>query len=182
MISYRGDHATPRVMSSDDLEVVAERVAEKLADRAPAPPPPHVEILVDLVVRRVLERFAESPSNTPLVARAVQGMNHRLKILTGVESTGQIIRAVSEVSGVTPSEIVGLRRERRIVVARHVAIALTRNRLGFLSYPEIGRAFGKRDHTSMMYAVNKVARERQNAPNWYADLYTKAEAALEAGE
>jgi chromosomal replication initiation ATPase DnaA len=48
------------------------------------------------------------------------------------------------------------RRDEPYVAARHVTAWLARERLG-LSYPELGREFGDRDHSTMMPAVRRVA-------------------------
>ena len=54
-------------------------------------------------------------------------------------------------------ELTGDKRTRRIVGPRQVAMYLSRE-LTDASLPAIGRAFGGRDHTTVMYAVQKVAR------------------------
>jgi chromosomal replication initiator protein len=58
--------------------------------------------------------------------------------------------------GVTLDELNGDKRTRRIVGPRQVAMYLSRE-LTDASLPAIGRAFGGRDHTTVMYAVQKVA-------------------------
>jgi chromosomal replication initiator protein len=57
---------------------------------------------------------------------------------------------------VTLAELTGDKRTRRIVGPRQVAMYLSRE-LTDASLPTIGRAFGGRDHTTVMYAVQKVA-------------------------
>ncbi len=57
--------------------------------------------------------------------------------------------------GVTLDELVGDKRTRRIVGPRQVAMYLSRE-LTDSSLPAIGRAFGGRDHTTVMYAVQKI--------------------------
>lgn len=79
------------------------------------------------------------------------------------------IRAKSEIStikavvcayfAVTVSEVNSPRRHRRLTWPRFVAIALVHELLG-KSYPDIGRRFGGRDHTSAMHAVGRVAELR----------------------
>jgi chromosomal replication initiator protein len=58
--------------------------------------------------------------------------------------------------GVTLDELCGDKRTRRIVGPRQVAMYLSRE-LTDASLPAIGRGFGDRDHTTVMYAVQKVA-------------------------
>jgi hypothetical protein len=52
--------------------------------------------------------------------------------------------------------IVGPSRKKRIILIRHVGMYLCRT-LTSLSCPEIGRRFGGRDHTTVLYAVRKIA-------------------------
>jgi chromosomal replication initiator protein len=54
------------------------------------------------------------------------------------------------------NELTSDKRTRRIVGPRQVAMYLSRE-LTDSSLPAIGRAFGGRDHTTVMYAVQKVA-------------------------
>ena len=60
-------------------------------------------------------------------------------------------------------------RHKSIAFARHVAMYLCRERLK-CSLPELGRAFGNRDHTTVMSAVRKVASLRQADPEVRAHI------------
>lgn len=59
--------------------------------------------------------------------------------------------------GVTLHDLIGGDRHKSIVFARQLAVYLCRIRLA-MSYPELGRAFGSRDHTTCMWACRKMAR------------------------
>lgn len=67
----------------------------------------------------------------------------------------RVIDATSELFGFERAQIVGPSRIRPLVQARQVAMYVTRD-LTQLSYPEIGRAFGDRDHTTVMHACRKI--------------------------
>lgn len=60
-------------------------------------------------------------------------------------------------------------RHKSIAFARHVAMYLCRERLK-CSLPELGRAFGNRDHTTVMSAVRKVKALRGSDPEVRAHL------------
>ncbi|MCL2777675.1 MAG: chromosomal replication initiator protein DnaA [Polyangiaceae bacterium] len=60
-------------------------------------------------------------------------------------------------------------RHKSIAFARHVAMYLCKHRLK-CSFPELGRAFGNRDHTTVMNAVRKVDRLRSCDPGVRAHL------------
>jgi chromosomal replication initiator protein len=66
-----------------------------------------------------------------------------------------IKRATCRRFDVTKVELEGPRKLQRIVYARHLAMSLCRE-MTDKSYPTIARSFGKRDHTSIMYAVDRV--------------------------
>jgi len=53
------------------------------------------------------------------------------------------------------SDMHSARRARNIARPRQIAMYLAKN-LTHASYPEIGRQFGNRDHTTIMHAVKKV--------------------------
>ena len=66
-----------------------------------------------------------------------------------------ILEASAEVFGFSLDQITGGSRRRPLVDARQIAMYITRN-MTDLSYPEIGRAFGNRDHTTVIHAVRKI--------------------------
>jgi chromosomal replication initiator protein len=66
-----------------------------------------------------------------------------------------IQRAVCNHFGVTPEQLIAKDRHKSIAFARHMAMHLCRSILG-LSYPELGRAFGWRDHTTVMNGCRKM--------------------------
>jgi len=69
-----------------------------------------------------------------------------------------ILAATSELCGVAIEQITGPSRRRNIVDARQIAMYVTRD-MTDLSYPDIGRAFGGRDHTTVIHAVRKIEGE-----------------------
>ena len=68
---------------------------------------------------------------------------------------------VCRTHNLTMAELVSDKRTRRVVAPRQLAMYLARE-LTDASLPQIGRAFGGRDHTTVMYAVQKV-RDQMNA-------------------
>ena len=70
-------------------------------------------------------------------------------------SVDSIQKQVAAHYGIRVSEMFSARRARNIARPRQVAMYLTKN-LTSLSYPEIGRQFGGRDHTTVMHAVKTI--------------------------
>lgn len=68
---------------------------------------------------------------------------------------GQIVNTVSKFYDIPVDQIKGARRNAPIVLARHVAVWVTRELTGD-SWKHIGSLFGDRDHTSMMHGYQKI--------------------------
>ncbi|KOX89535.1 Chromosomal replication initiator protein DnaA [Thermus aquaticus] len=67
----------------------------------------------------------------------------------------EIVRAVAEHFGLRPEDLVGGGRRKEVVLPRQMAMFLVRE-LTRASLPEIGQLFGGRDHTTVLYAIQKV--------------------------
>lgn len=66
-----------------------------------------------------------------------------------------VIRQVSNDTGVAVREIMGNARHPRIVRARHLCQWIIHKRLGY-SLLRTARMFGRRNHTSVIYAVRHI--------------------------
>lgn len=67
-----------------------------------------------------------------------------------------VVTAVSSVFGVPSDRLLGRDRTREVALPRQVAMYLMREDAN-ISLPQIGEALGGRDHTTVMYACDKVA-------------------------
>ena len=70
-------------------------------------------------------------------------------------SIENIQKTVAEFYGIRVSELKSKRRSRQVARPRQIAMALAKE-LTSLSLPDIGEAFGGRDHTTVIHAVRKV--------------------------
>ncbi len=84
-------------------------------------------------------------------------------------SVEDIQRAVCHHFHLRSSELVSKDRHKSVAFARHVAMYLCKQRLK-CSFPELGRAFGNRDHTTVMSAVRKIEAQRDTDPEVRAHL------------
>jgi hypothetical protein len=73
-------------------------------------------------------------------------------------SNRQIKRVVAAYYGVEVGDLEGVCRTKQIVLIRHVAMYLTKTVTG-RSLPEIGRHFGRRDHTTVLHAIRNIERK-----------------------
>ena len=71
-----------------------------------------------------------------------------------------IQRTVSEYFKIRVNDLTSRRKSRSVTRPRHIAMALAKE-LTKHSLPEIGAAFGGRDHTTVLYACRKIARLRE---------------------
>jgi chromosomal replication initiator protein len=67
----------------------------------------------------------------------------------------EIVQVVAEHFGLRPEDLVGGGRRKEVVLPRQMAMFLVRE-LTRASLPEIGQLFGGRDHTTVLYAIQKV--------------------------
>jgi hypothetical protein len=69
----------------------------------------------------------------------------------------QIIREISAATGsdVTVADVMGRSRYQYIVDVRHLAMVEVSKRFPWMSYPQMGRLFGGRDHSTVMHALKK---------------------------
>ena len=72
-----------------------------------------------------------------------------------------IMRTVSDYYGLSIDDLTGSTRRREITVPRQIAVYLTRELTG-MSLPQIGSAFGGRDHTTILHSCKTVEASIQD--------------------
>jgi chromosomal replication initiator protein len=85
---------------------------------------------------------------------------------TKPHSIADIQAAVCEVFDLTPQELLGPSRVARVALPRQVAMYLSRE-LTDNSLPSIGRAFGDRDHTTVLHACRRTGERIASDPEAY---------------
>ena len=95
---------------------------------------------------------------TPITLElARNALNHLVKTQEARKVTAElIISVVADKYGVTAEDITGKRRSREIATPRQVAMYICRE-MTDMSTTSIGRAFGDRDHTTVLHGCDKVA-------------------------
>ena len=77
----------------------------------------------------------------------------------------RILAVVSDAFGVRPEAMCGRRRTHSVALPRQVAMYLMRQ-FTELSLAEVGGLFGGRDHTTVIYACEKIAARVALEPNF----------------
>ena len=80
-----------------------------------------------------------------------------------------VLREVGRYYHVSQDELTGPKREQRIAQPRHVAMYLCRL-LTDVSFVNLGKEFGNRDHSSVMYAVEKIEKSMARDRSIYDDI------------
>jgi len=111
-------------------------------------------------LQRVLafSRFTNQPLSIEMAQEALKDLLALHQKLVTLES---IQKTVAEYFKVRVSDLLSKKRTRSIARPRQVAMALAKE-LTSHSLPEIGDAFGGRDHTTVLHATRKVAELRES--------------------
>jgi chromosomal replication initiator protein len=102
--------------------------------------------------------FRERPVSLELAKEALEDLLALNRRQISVEF---IQKTVADFYKTKVAEMYGKRRHAHIVLPRQVAMYLAKE-LTQKSLPEIGEAFGGRDHTTVLHAVRKIAEQRQH--------------------
>ena len=118
-------------------------------------------------LRRVIAnaRFTGSRITIEQVKRALRDL---FAIQDRQVSIDNIQRTVAEYYNIKISDILSKRRNRTIARPRQMAMSLAKE-LTNHSLPEIGEAFGGRDHTTVLHACRKIAELRESSADLAED-------------
>ena len=118
-------------------------------------------------LRRVIAnaRFTGARISVDQVKRALRDL---FAIQDRQISIDNIQRTVAEYYNIKIADLLSKRRNRTIARPRQVAMALAKE-LTNHSLPEIGDAFGGRDHTTVLHACRKIAELRESSADLAED-------------
>lgn len=102
-----------------------------------------------------LSAFATLTREPITLAQAKEQLRPMLAQRAAEVTPARVIDVVAAYYGLRPRDLTGPSRQRQVTRARQVAMFLVRQELRH-SLPEIGRAFGDRDHTTVLASVNKI--------------------------
>jgi chromosomal replication initiator protein len=105
-------------------------------------------------------RFTGQPLSVELATEALKDL---LALQAKLVTIDNIQKTVAEYFKLRVADLTSHRRSRSIARPRQVAMALARE-LTTRSLPEIGDAFGGRDHTTVLHACKRIAELRGSEP------------------
>jgi len=139
ILRAKADHAG-REVSNEVLELIARQIQSNIRELGGA-------------LNRVLA-FADL-SGQPVTAALVNSALADLLPQRRVVEPEEVIRTVASAFGLPYERLLGRDRSREVVLPRQLAMYLLRQEAD-LSLPQVGEALGGRDHTTVMYACEKV--------------------------
>lgn len=111
--------------------------------------------LIRVVAYSLLEERPLSLEMTQLV------LSDMVKEAEKIITVEMIQKKVAAFYHVSVSDLKSKRRNKNVILPRQVAMYLARQLSNF-SLPEIGAAFGGKDHTTVLHSCKKITRETQN--------------------
>lgn len=91
--------------------------------------------------------------------------------MTSTTTIHDIQSLVADRMGVTVTDILSARQTRAAVIPRHVAMWLARH-CTTMSLPAIGQAFGHRDHSTVMNAIERTEQRMERDPELARTVWT----------
>ncbi|MET0831674.1 MAG: chromosomal replication initiator protein DnaA [Acidimicrobiia bacterium] len=155
-------------------------ILRKNAEFAPRPVPADVLLFI---AEKVLDNVRELEGALTRVTAYASLTNEKitldmaqevLQYLTGAEESRPItpdviMEQVASVYHIPIADLTGPSRKQPLAGRRQIAMYLCRD-LTNLSLPKIGAAFGGRDHTTVLHAVDRVKRQMQSDKQVYDEV------------
>jgi chromosomal replication initiator protein len=129
-----------RHIPGEIIEIIARRVQSNIR-----------ELEGSLTRVLALNDLSNLPMNASLVDIALADMLPKLSVVEPAD----IMSQVADSFGVSMENLIGPDRRQEVVLPRQIAMYLLREDANY-SLPKIGEAMGGRDHTTVMYACQKV--------------------------
>lgn len=144
------------VIADDVIEAIAQTIQSNIRE-------------LEGALQRVLTHaeITRTPLSPELVAQVFSSVAPAVRGRS-LNAT-RVIDIVSKYFELKPEEVTGKRRYKELVYPRQLIMYLLRHELSF-SYPNIGKALGGKDHTTIMHGVDKIEKELARNSNIQYDL------------
>ncbi|MGC8856741.1 MAG: chromosomal replication initiator protein DnaA [Anaerolineae bacterium] len=145
---------TGRLIPDEILETIARRVQSNIRE-------------LEGALNRIIA-FAEL-SGSSLTPALVDVALADLLPQRGEIEARQVVDLVARRYNLTTEKLLGRDRSREVALPRQIAMYLLREVANF-SLPQIGEALGGRDHTTVMYAIEKIADQMERDDRLRRDI------------
>jgi len=159
-------------VSYPDYEMRVAIIETKLQEKNKQLPKEIVDYISSKLSRNVRELegilntafFYQDSKNTTITKDVIEDILKK-NTKKGAENAtpNQIIKGVAEFFEIPAVDLTGESRKKEIVEPRQIAMFLLRDIIG-ISYQYIGEKMGKRDHTTVIHAYEKISREINKNP------------------
>ena len=140
VLSMRLEKSMPMQEIASYLQVTRQRVYQ----------------LFNSAVNKTMGIVPNKSQNTNLEGESSPDIKE-VEIFDEKETTISIIEKIAESYGVKADDLLGEKRNKELVLPRHIAMYTLRNQLK-LSFPKIAEIMRRRDHTTIIHAYNKIEK------------------------
>ncbi len=145
---------------ADGIDLTDEDSLMLIASRVPT----NIRELEGCLTRVVaFSSFTKKPITVDLAREVLKDMPETASTRVTIDL---ILSCVADFTGISVTEIIGDKRSRAVVEARHLTMYLARE-LTDSSLPKIGDRMGGRDHTTVLHAVEKITKLMQQDRSIY---------------
>lgn len=139
ILRYKAERSGYRV-PDEIIEIIAERVQSNIRE-------------LEGAFNRIVA-FAEL-SGSPITSQLAEIALADLLLPSTEINPSRVVDLVAESFSLTSERLIGRDRSRAVALPRQIAMYLLR-READISLPQIGKVLGGRDHTTVMYAIDKI--------------------------
>lgn len=153
--------------SAAEMKAAAVAVRRRLLSPAVRPKPPQIQPVPKIATQKHIERAGWMMQPTTFDAHVMASLPILGMIKRGeIEVVSHSRRSISQIVGsfllrcprFSSNDVKSQKRHCETVMIRHIAMYLVHVERPDISYPAIGRWFGGRDHTTVMFAVKKIKK------------------------
>jgi chromosomal replication initiation ATPase DnaA len=150
-----------RLRERDELGIVTERRAIRRKYAAAVAKRVEIE-MGGPAIRAAISRAVNAGLRAEVERIVAARLEQQAKEIAAIKTYDgpplkDILETVATVTGVSVGDLCGPCRMRRLAWPRHLGFHLVKRTRPDLSLPQIGKAFGSRDHTTIMHGLKKVA-------------------------
>lgn len=106
--------------------------------------------------------LVRAPATIELAAEALKDIGSR-NLKTALITPGMVVEAVAKSFQIAPTDLKSRKRDKETALARQVAMHLIREKTN-CSLTQIGKELGHRDHSTVLYACEKIANDIDASP------------------
>jgi chromosomal replication initiator protein len=161
-------------IQAPDLETRVAILQSKAAEEGMLAPPEMLKCIATHITTNIRElegalitvlaysKLTERKISLPMVEEVLRDLigSEKIRPIT-IEA---VQRAVADHFDVRIADLCGRSRQRQVAFPRQVAMFLCKTLIPSLSLNEVGQAFGGKDHTTVLYACQKLSKEAEKIP------------------